>query len=44
LSEVPGTIDKGRPEALTALKAAGIDKDFTDAKNALGWYRSQPAP
>jgi hypothetical protein len=33
-----------RPAVMTALKAAGIDKYFTDAKNALGWYRSQPAP
>ncbi len=32
-----------RPTVQTALKAAGIDKYFTDAKNALGWYRSQSA-
>jgi hypothetical protein len=32
-----------RPVVMAALKAAGIDKYFTDAKIALGWYRSQPA-
>ena len=25
-------------------KAGGIDKYFSEAKNALGWYRSRPAP
>jgi PIN domain-containing protein len=33
-----------RPAVQAALKSAGIDKYFTDAKNALGWYRSQPPP
>jgi PIN domain len=33
-----------RPAVQAALKLAGIDKYFTDAKNALGWYRSQPPP
>jgi hypothetical protein len=33
-----------RPAVLNALKAAGIDKYFVEAKNALGWYRSRTAP
>jgi hypothetical protein len=43
------SVSGNRPEftraaVLTPLEAAGIDKYFTDAKNAPGWYRSRPAP
>ena len=34
----------GRTEAREALRSSGIDKDFTDAKNARGWVRSRPVP
>jgi hypothetical protein len=34
--------DFGTEAVRGALQEAGIDKYFTDAKNALGWYRSQP--
>jgi hypothetical protein len=37
-------LEFSRPEVMAALKAVGIDKYFTEAKNALGWYRSRPAP
>lgn len=33
----------GRDEVKEAFRSVGIDKDFTDAKNALGWHRSRPA-
>jgi hypothetical protein len=38
------SLEFSRPEVQAALKAGGIDKYFSEAKNALGWYRSQPAP
>jgi hypothetical protein len=37
-------LEFSRPAVMTVLKAVGIDKYFTEAKNALGWYRSRPAP
>ena len=38
------SLEFSRPEIQAALKAGGIDKYFSEAKNALGWYRSRPAP
>jgi hypothetical protein len=38
------SLEFSRPEVQAALKAGGIDKYFSEAKNALGWYRSRPAP
>jgi hypothetical protein len=38
------SLEFSRPGVQAALKAGGIDKYFSEAKNALGWYRSRPAP
>lgn len=38
------SLEFGRDEVKQALRSSGIDKYFTDAKNAVGWLRSRPAP
>lgn len=37
------SLEFGRDEVKQALRSSGIDKYFTDAKNAVGWLRSRPS-